>query len=411
MGNETRKNEIKKKLESLGCKVTFIKDWTFCIEGSFSQIARVNELKMTPEKENGFLDASNLANIVYITMSKRDYKAFCFFGNKCKWFKKYGNHIQFDGQGLKCNIPRDEEESVKREMEMHLKEVQMMCTVQTEIDRKKCHNLSTIIQNMHKEYPNVCLVESEKDIEMISENYEDLMKVQTLLNHQMVGKKTNRVGRTFEKTVNPEQEGETQFGNDVYRRQGSTENRYYNTTQRLKELEVKTKEGLKIKIYTGSIVRLNVDCIVNAANDQLMHGGGVAAAIADAAGYQFGQESRDYVQKHGPILVGTCCVTSAGNLPCKLVIHTVGPRWDDYRDKNRCLQLLYDSVEVTFIEADIKGMSSIAIPAISSGRSFNMHPNNEVTKCCKTIQNIPFSECGFAIKLCKFYKHLFIHAS
>lgn len=52
----------------------------------------------------------------------------------------------------------------------------------------------------------------------------------------------------------------------------------------------------------------------------------MAAAIADAAGYGFDQESRDYVQKHGPIAVGTCCVTSAGKLPYKCVIHTVGPR-------------------------------------------------------------------------------------
>lgn len=139
-------------------------------------------------------------------------------------------------------------------------------------------------------------------------------------------------------------------------------------------VELLTNEGLFIKIYVGSITCLDVDCIVNKANENLMHGGGVAAAIFEAAGYQFDQESRDYVQKNGPIQVGTCCVTSAGKLPYKYVIHTVGPRWGEYRDKNRCLQDLQDSVEITFIEADERKMSSIAIPAISSGRLFALSP-------------------------------------
>lgn len=141
-------------------------------------------------------------------------------------------------------------------------------------------------------------------------------------------------------------------------------------SMRSRKIEFKTKEGLRVQIYTGSITCLDVDCIVTTANENLMNKGGVAAAIADAAGYGFDQESRDYVQKHVPIAVGTCCVTSDGKLPYKCVIHTVGPRWGEYRDKNRCLQDLQDSVEGTFIEADERKMSSIALPAIGSGRLF-----------------------------------------
>lgn len=102
---------------------------------------------------------------------------------------------------------------------------------------------------------------------------------------------------------------------------------------------MQTKEGSKIKIYAGSITRLDVDCIVNAANENLFP-------------------------------AGKCCVTSAGNLPYRCVIHTVGPRWGDYRDKSQCLQLLQDSVNVTFEEADNQKMRSIAIPAISHGKFF-----------------------------------------
>ena len=61
-------------------------------------------------------------------------------------------------------------------------------------------------------------------------------------------------------------------------------------------------------------------------------------------------------------------MTSAGKLPYRCVIHTVGPRWSDYRDSNVCLELLKKSVEVSFKTADMEGMNSVAIPAIISGK-------------------------------------------
>ncbi|XP_062611923.1 uncharacterized protein LOC134273729 [Saccostrea cucullata] len=128
-------------------------------------------------------------------------------------------------------------------------------------------------------------------------------------------------------------------------------------------------KGLSVKIYTESIMRAKVECIVNSANENLMHGGGVASAISEAAGYEFDQESSDYVKKNGPLAVGKCCVTTAGKLPYKCVIHTVGPRWHDYQsdEKALCLAGLQEAVEVSFREADKLAMKSIALPAISSG--------------------------------------------
>lgn len=131
-----------------------------------------------------------------------------------------------------------------------------------------------------------------------------------------------------------------------------------------------TKEGLVIKIYYGDIRNLSVEGIVNAANEQLSHGGGVAKAISDAAGYEFDKECKEYVKKHGRLAVGSCCVTSAGKLPYKYIIHTVGPTWYDYDDKEKtlCLNDVQEAVEVTFRQADKLGLRSIAIPAISSGK-------------------------------------------
>ena len=133
--------------------------------------------------------------------------------------------------------------------------------------------------------------------------------------------------------------------------------------------EFTTAEGLKVKVYMGSILKLNVDCIVNPANGSLAHGGGVAYVISRAAGYAFDHESREYVQKNGTIEVGDCCLTSAGDLPYKNVIHTVGPRWSDY-GKDQCLALLRKSVATCFYMADKHDLRTIALPSISAGKPF-----------------------------------------
>ena len=138
-------------------------------------------------------------------------------------------------------------------------------------------------------------------------------------------------------------------------------------TSKSSVFEMKTAKGLLIKIYVGSIIQVNVDSIVSASNERLMHIRGVAAAISEAAGKQFDQETAQYIAANGPVPVGSCCVTSAGNLPYKCVIHTVGPRWSDYRDSNVCLELLQSAVTNTFLTADNLEMTSVAIPAISAG--------------------------------------------
>lgn len=107
---------------------------------------------------------------------------------------------------------------------------------------------------------------------------------------------------------------------------------------RFYKVELKIKEGLIIQIYVGSIIRLDVDCIVNVANEYFMYGGGVVVVILEVVGYEFDQESKDYVQKYGFIVVGRCCVIFVGKLFYKCVIYIVGLRWSDYNDKNQCLQ-------------------------------------------------------------------------
>lgn len=137
----------------------------------------------------------------------------------------------------------------------------------------------------------------------------------------------------------------------------------------------KTAEGLGIKVYKADICKLPVECIVNAANENLWHGGGVAFAIAKAAGYELEKEGKTYIDKHGPIPVGHVCVTTAGDLPYKYVIHAVGPKWDPGWNKTeqvyQCAEQLKDAIINSLKEADKKQLESIGLPAISSG-NFNV---------------------------------------
>ncbi|CAC5392471.1 PARP10_14_15 [Mytilus coruscus] len=129
----------------------------------------------------------------------------------------------------------------------------------------------------------------------------------------------------------------------------------------------KTSEGIVVKVYNGNILSLDVDCIVNGANENLNHGGGVAYVIAAVAGYEFEKESDDCILRNGPIKEGSCCTISAGKLKYKCVIHTVGPKWHSYNDKKECCRILKKSVESCFFEAEVNGMSSVATPSISAG--------------------------------------------
>lgn len=126
-----------------------------------------------------------------------------------------------------------------------------------------------------------------------------------------------------------------------------------------------TYNGVIISVVQVDITTVNTDAIVNAANDRLDHGGGVAGAISTNGGYTIQKESFKYVKKHGRVKTGDVAVTGAGNLPCKYVIHAVGPIW--YDGHNREDELLESAIYKSLIKADEIKAESIAIPAISSG--------------------------------------------
>lgn len=119
-----------------------------------------------------------------------------------------------------------------------------------------------------------------------------------------------------------------------------------------------------LRVVQGDLPTQRVDAIVNAANENLQHGGGVAAAIVRAGGSVIQQESTDWVTEHGPIGHGSAAITSAGSLPARYVIHVVGPRYEAGQDN---AYLLRQAVNAALDAAALSGCKKVALPAISAG--------------------------------------------
>jgi O-acetyl-ADP-ribose deacetylase (regulator of RNase III) len=117
------------------------------------------------------------------------------------------------------------------------------------------------------------------------------------------------------------------------------------------------------ELVLGNLLEEPVDAIVNAANGHLAHGGGVAAAIARAAGPALVEEGDRIVAERGAIPVGEAVVTTAGALPFKGVIHAVGPHQGLGQEEER----LKAALRAAFLRAHERGWASVSFPAVSSG--------------------------------------------
>jgi O-acetyl-ADP-ribose deacetylase (regulator of RNase III) len=118
-------------------------------------------------------------------------------------------------------------------------------------------------------------------------------------------------------------------------------------------------ENSVLELLEGDITEMQTDVIVNAANAQLVLGGGVAGAIRRKGGPQIQQECN----KIGGTYVGGAVITTGGNLKAKYVIHAVGPRMGEGDEDSKLKNATLNSLKL----ADENNLKSIALPAISTG--------------------------------------------
>jgi|SRR5690554_222190 len=120
-----------------------------------------------------------------------------------------------------------------------------------------------------------------------------------------------------------------------------------------------------IKVIKGDITKLEVDAIVNAANTSLLGGSGVDGAIHKIGGKEILDECQKIRNKQGGCKVGNAVITSAGKLPAKFVIHTVGPVWNNgINNEEHLLSLAYLNSLKLALENKVR---SLSFPNISTG--------------------------------------------
>ena len=193
--NDRDKDKIKMELEKIGCVVEFTEDKWFRIKGDLSKIKAVSYLLKAMVKDTKSVDNKNCDTIISIPMSNRDYDVLKFFGDKRNWFKQCRNVIYFDGHGLACVVSTVECEKIREDIRRRQQEVNMMAFMEAKIsDESKMY-----IPDLTEENPNVYIRVNDKNIEIISDSYEDVLTLQNMLEQKATGKSNRRTARRFSK--------------------------------------------------------------------------------------------------------------------------------------------------------------------------------------------------------------------
>ena len=160
--------------------------------------------------------------------------------------------------------------------------------------------------------------------------------------------------------------------------------------------KIEPRKGMKVhsshlngwvKVVVGNIVTMTVDVVVNAANSNLMGGGGVDGAIHAAGGPEILEACRKIreVQFPGGLPTGEAVATEAGKMPSRWVIHTVGPVFGEWQGREA--EMLRSCYWNSLVLARKLGASTIAFPAISTG-IYGYPRELAAGVVCKTLQDV-----------------------
>jgi O-acetyl-ADP-ribose deacetylase (regulator of RNase III) len=130
-------------------------------------------------------------------------------------------------------------------------------------------------------------------------------------------------------------------------------------------IRISIAAGKALELVQGDITRETTDAIVNAANSELLPGGGVCGAIHRAGGPTIAEECRKLRAERGRVSTGHAVATNGGRLPARYVIHAVGPVWSGGASGEA--EALASAYRESIHVADELGLKSIAFPAISTG--------------------------------------------
>lgn len=166
---------------------------------------------------------------------------------------------------------------------------------------------------------------------------------------------------------------------------------------------------MQIKLIKGDITKIEVDAIVNAANSTLLGGGGLDGAIHKNGGPTILEACKEIRSRQGGCPTGEAVITTAGNLPAKKVIHTVGPLWKGgNHDEDQLLANCYINA---LLLADVFALKTIAFPNISTGvyhfpkeraarialEAVNTYKVEHVDSCIEKILFVCFDELNYRI--------------
>ena len=141
---------------------------------------------------------------------------------------------------------------------------------------------------------------------------------------------------------------------------------------------------MEIEVVKGDITTIAIDAVVNAANTSLLGGGGVDGAIHRKGGKEILAECQEIRNRQGGCEVGEAVITTAGNLPARKVIHTVGPRWNNGNSgEDEKLKSCYEN---SLRIAEENQLETVAFPNISTG--VYQFPKNRAAKIAiETVKN------------------------